>query len=51
MVHKSIDDESRSELDDEAALPGEIVYELIESAMSEDDANDPGLDLYQKYKQ
>ena len=30
------------------ALDGDALYELIETAMADDDANDPGLESYQK---
>jgi hypothetical protein len=32
------------------APDADTLYDLIEAAMSDDDANDPGLDRYQKYK-
>ena len=34
----------------EGALDGDTVYDLIDAAMSDDDANDPGLERYQKYR-
>jgi hypothetical protein len=33
------------------ALSADVVYGLIEEAMADDDANDPALQSYQKYKQ
>ena len=35
---------------DEEALDADLVYDLIASTAAEDDANDPGLQLYQQYK-
>jgi propanediol utilization protein len=34
----------------EGALDGDTVYDLIDAAMSDDDANDPGLESYQRYR-
>jgi hypothetical protein len=34
----------------EGELDADSVYNLIEAVMAEDDAHDPGLESYQKYK-
>jgi hypothetical protein len=49
LVRKDVYDKFHSVLGEDAFNP-ETIYGLMETSLAEDDANDPGLHLYQKYK-
>ena len=50
LVRKDIYEKARPMAEGDALHP-DTIYELMESALAEDGANDPGLDLYQQYRQ
>jgi hypothetical protein len=48
VLARNVYDRVKGVLEDE--VDGDALYDMIETVMAEDDANDPGLSSYQNYK-